>query len=202
MLLTCGCRHGLVTKYAQESCCPTDIRQTHCWCWGEDALFDTPCGPDEAYHGHKPTCWRPWPSPASVWRDEHCGGPPCDNGQQVYLGAPLFTQPQVESIKSPAPSPAEPSSDESTTAPDTDLKLEELPDLPSEETAPLMPEMPEPPALPGEEADRPALEDDSSAHWSNPFKRVFSFNRSQREPAAEVSKVRRLPPTDGQSTYR
>ena len=41
-------------------------------------MFDMPCGADEAYHGYKPTCWRPWPSPAAAWRDERCGAPPAE----------------------------------------------------------------------------------------------------------------------------
>lgn len=68
-----GCSIGPWSKRSQELSCPTDIRKMHPWCCGEDAVFDCPCGPDESYHGHKPTCWRDWQAPAAVWRDERCG---------------------------------------------------------------------------------------------------------------------------------
>lgn len=43
-------------------CCPTDIRKTHFWCFGEDAIFHGPCGPKEEFYGAEPTVWREWPS--------------------------------------------------------------------------------------------------------------------------------------------
>ena len=55
-------------------CCPTDIRKTHLWIFGEDAIFCPPCGPDHDYYGQKPTCWRDWPSSGADWRDGTCGG--------------------------------------------------------------------------------------------------------------------------------
>jgi hypothetical protein len=70
-----GCHVGCCSKRASEKKCPTDIRKMHCWCFGEDALFRYPCGPNSIYYGHKATCWREWPSSGSEWRDAHCGPP-------------------------------------------------------------------------------------------------------------------------------
>lgn len=69
-----GCHSvGPLVKRDSELNCPTDIRRTVPWCAGEDAIFHCPCGPDGEYYGHKPTCWRTWPAPATVWRDSYCG---------------------------------------------------------------------------------------------------------------------------------
>lgn len=81
-----GCHYSVLGKRSQEVCCPTDIRKTYCLPWGEDAVFQTPCYPDPAYHGYKPTCWRDWQAPAEVWRDERCG-PPME-GLPLFLGEP------------------------------------------------------------------------------------------------------------------
>ena len=67
-----GCQHGPLGKRNSELCCPTDIRKTHVWGYGEDAIFCRPCGPDHAYYGHQPTCWRDWPSSGADWRDSRC----------------------------------------------------------------------------------------------------------------------------------
>jgi len=68
-----GCQpHGMFVKRESEMNCPTDIRKTVPWCAGEDAIFCCPCGPNEQFHGHKPTCWRPWQSSGAEWRDFHC----------------------------------------------------------------------------------------------------------------------------------
>jgi hypothetical protein len=71
-----GCNLCCCGKRASELECPTDIRQTHCWCFGEDAIFHCPCGPDSEFYGYQPTCWRSWPAPGAVWRDMHCPPPP------------------------------------------------------------------------------------------------------------------------------
>ena len=69
-----GCQScGPLVKRQSELNCPTDIRKTVPWCAGEDAIFRCPCGPEGGFYGHKPTCWRVWPMPASVWRDASCG---------------------------------------------------------------------------------------------------------------------------------
>ena len=68
-----GCQHGILGKRNAELCCPTDIRKTHVGYFGEDAIFCPPCGPDHEYYGHKPTCWRDWPSTGADWRDGTCG---------------------------------------------------------------------------------------------------------------------------------
>lgn len=67
-----GCNWCCFAKRQSESNCPTDIRQTVPWCAGEDAIFRCPCGVSEDYYGHKPTCWRVWPSSGEEWRDAHC----------------------------------------------------------------------------------------------------------------------------------
>lgn len=43
------------------------------WCAGEDAIFVCPCGPNGNFYGHRPTCWRDWPTSAAAWRDMSCG---------------------------------------------------------------------------------------------------------------------------------
>jgi hypothetical protein len=73
--LASGCHISCCSKRVSEKKCPTDIRKTHCWCFGEDALFRYPCGPNQVFYGHKATCWREWPTSASQWRDMHCGPP-------------------------------------------------------------------------------------------------------------------------------
>lgn len=85
LLSASGCHWGPLAIRDQELCCPTDIRKRHCWLWGEDAVFRRPCGVTQAYHGHKPTCWRPWQAPTTVWRDEHCGPP----AALATVGGPL-----------------------------------------------------------------------------------------------------------------
>ncbi|QDV79750.1 hypothetical protein K2D_33660 [Planctomycetes bacterium K2D] len=73
----------------------------HHWCWGEDAVFDCPCGPDEAYHGHKPTCWRDWQAPASVWRDERCGCPTSGYGPAPL--SPVYHDGSGPTVTTPPP---------------------------------------------------------------------------------------------------
>jgi hypothetical protein len=96
-----GCHVGCCSKRASEKKCPTDVRKMHCWCWGEDALFRYPCGPNRVYYGHKATCWREWPSSGSEWRDAHCG-PPMMHEQVPYDPQVM---PPLETT-APAPGPA------------------------------------------------------------------------------------------------
>jgi hypothetical protein len=56
----CLCR-GMCTKRENEKCCPTDIRKTHYWCFGEDSILHGPCGPKEELYGYERTEWREWP---------------------------------------------------------------------------------------------------------------------------------------------
>ena len=73
MTLLSGCHHyGILVKRESELNCPTDIRKTVPWCAGEDAIFKCPCGPNEQFHGHKPTSWRLWQTSGAEWRDMHC----------------------------------------------------------------------------------------------------------------------------------
>ncbi|MEX2317465.1 MAG: hypothetical protein WD669_09965 [Pirellulales bacterium] len=76
LVATSGCRWFCCGKRASELECPTDIRQTQCWCMGEDAIFHCPCGPDSEFYGYQPTCWRNWPAAGAEWRDMHCPPPP------------------------------------------------------------------------------------------------------------------------------
>lgn len=69
-----GCRSGVLMKKESETHCPTDIRQTVPWCAGEDAIFMCPCRPGCDFYGHKPTCWRAWPTSGAEWRDAYCCG--------------------------------------------------------------------------------------------------------------------------------
>ena len=68
-----GCRHGVLGKRRSELCCPTDVRKLHRWPYGEDAIFNGPCGTDHDFYGQKPTCWRDWPTSGADWRDGTCG---------------------------------------------------------------------------------------------------------------------------------
>lgn len=100
-----GCRVCCWGKRASEKRCPTDIRKTHFWCFGEDALFDYPCGPSGGFHGHKPTCWREWPAPGTEWRDIYCG--PVIEGATIQEYVP--PAPTVDSdLPTPAAKPAVP----------------------------------------------------------------------------------------------
>lgn len=93
-----GCRaHGPFVKRESEVRCPTDVRKTVPWCYGEDAIFMCPCGPAQAYHGLKPTCWRPWPGTAAEWRDSHCYGGHCPDGGCYAAPVP------GDSVGSPTP---------------------------------------------------------------------------------------------------
>lgn len=139
-----GCRHGAFTVREQELCCPTDVRQKHCWCWGEDAIMDRPCGVDEAYHGHKPTCWREWDAPAAVWRDEFCGASQCratvvHDSVTVMSPTPaqeLVTDQDAPTVAPPAQAPTAepvtpPADDDFAPAPDDPpAETLELPELP------------------------------------------------------------------------
>lgn len=57
-----GCNFGPWGKRATELEGPTDIRRSHFWCLGEDAVFEQPLGPSRDDYGLKPTCWREWPA--------------------------------------------------------------------------------------------------------------------------------------------
>src|SRR4051794_2226927 len=65
----CLC-HGICTKAESERQCPTDIRKTHYWCFGEDAIMHCPCGPKNELYGYERTQWRAWPDYC-----EDCGVP-------------------------------------------------------------------------------------------------------------------------------
>jgi hypothetical protein len=103
----CGCHSfGAGAKRDAELACPTDIRKTVPWCAGEDAIFHCPCGPGEEFYGHKATCWRVWPAPATVWRDSQCGAgcATCNgtcngmcNGSCNTSGLQLMVLPPIES---------------------------------------------------------------------------------------------------------
>lgn len=142
LLAACsGCSSGPWGKRAQELSCPTDVRKAHCWCWGEDAVFYCPCGPDEAYHGYKPTCWHDWQAPANVWRDERCAGQ-CTPSQPV--GMQIISERTISPAMAPpakAPIPEGPSlNGRPATPPRNAEELEPLPSFdeaePSEQVLP------------------------------------------------------------------
>lgn len=119
-----GCHtFGPLVKRDSETNCPTDIRRTVPWCAGEDAIFHCPCGPSTDYYGHKPTCWRTWPSPATVWRDAYCGA--CLNGTCAPMGEnDMMVLPPSEEVPTPLETIEGPTTEGETGAPPT---LEPLP---------------------------------------------------------------------------
>jgi hypothetical protein len=70
-----GCICGACTKRENELCCPTDIRKTHFWCFGEDAIIHGPCGPKPEFYGYEPTCWREFPEVPPCCDTHSCGVP-------------------------------------------------------------------------------------------------------------------------------
>jgi len=113
-----GCQNfGVLVKRESELNCPTDIRKTVPWCVGEDAVFRCPCGPNQEFHGHKPTCWGIWPASGAAWRDAHCG--------------PLFTD-YCDPITVPEPQPVPPFEE----APLGDPASEIVEPLPEKDDAP------------------------------------------------------------------
>jgi hypothetical protein len=83
LLASTGCLcQGICTKRQNELCCPTDVRKTHFWCFGEDSIMHCPCGPKEELYGYEPTQWREFPE---------CSSYP---GCAVGCGAPV--QPLLE----------------------------------------------------------------------------------------------------------
>lgn len=123
LLAFSGCCCG---KRESELCSPTDIRKTHFWCFGEDAIFHHPCGPKAEFYGSEPTCWREWPTSGAEWRDGYCG-PTCatemplpDDGdctepitqpvpasQSEKMGpSPLAPPEKASGPREPQPSPA------------------------------------------------------------------------------------------------
>jgi hypothetical protein len=110
-----GCHSfGPLVKRDSEENCPTDIRKTVPWCAGEDAIFQCPCGPSEDYYGHKPTCWRTWPGPTTVWRDSYCAGAcqcplgPNANDSNELLILPPTEEGSLEPVQAPAADSAAP----------------------------------------------------------------------------------------------
>jgi hypothetical protein len=118
-----GCRHYCCWgKRMSEKHCPTDVRKAHVWCFGEDAIFRWPCGPNSEFYGHKPTCWREWPAEAPVWRDLYCGpvgpeaGPYEQYDEKVLMGPtpiPAYPLPPAfgEAPDDPAAAPPQPPSE-------------------------------------------------------------------------------------------
>ena len=70
----CLCK-GICTKRDNELCCPTDVRKTHFWCFGEDAYIHGPCGPKEELYGYEPTCWREFPAVPPCYGFDYCERP-------------------------------------------------------------------------------------------------------------------------------
>ncbi|MCA9266253.1 MAG: hypothetical protein KDA60_20475 [Planctomycetales bacterium] len=80
ILVAPGCHHGIFTKRQSELCCPTDIRKMHKWKFGEDAIFQSPCGPNQEFYGYRPTCWYEWPATGQDWRNTFCPQGTCEAG--------------------------------------------------------------------------------------------------------------------------
>jgi hypothetical protein len=121
-----GCHSfGPLVKRDSELNCPTDVRKAVPWCAGEDAIFHCPCGPDGPYYGHRPTCWRTWPAPATVWRDEYCNGGQCPSGMCISGGTVTVQDPQMIMLPTPAetPMPAPPATPNEPIIPAEDSPL-------------------------------------------------------------------------------
>ena len=108
-----GCHHcGCCSKRASEMNCPTDIRRAHCWCFGEDALFHCPCGPNEEYYGHQATCWREWPTGAEQWRNAYC--PPPMGSRMPFQEEMWYSPAGEDAAVRPGPEPANPPINDAT----------------------------------------------------------------------------------------
>jgi len=70
-----GCNICCWGKRATELESPTDIRKSHFWCLGEDAVFAQPMGPSREDYGLKPTCWREWPADGARCLEDGCCPP-------------------------------------------------------------------------------------------------------------------------------
>ena len=180
-------------KRASEMNCPTDVRKAECWCFGEDALFHCPCGPNEEYYGHKPTCWRAWPTSAEEWRDMRCGplqqtAIPC--GEEPYPPAVGPTLPSAEPDE-PHRVPA----DSSKMAPQQ--QSETLPSSEGPVEPPLEPAATEEPA--GELQQPPAFEQQPPA-----FEQQQPTFEQQRVPIPEtrMKSLRQLPQNPFQNLER
>ncbi len=96
-----GGEYDIFSKRRSELCCPTDIRQTHHFSWGEDAIVHGPCGPDREFYGLKPTHWRVWSTSGEQWRDAYFG-PLTEAEGSVDEGSVLLeTLPRPESEEVP-----------------------------------------------------------------------------------------------------
>lgn len=105
-VLSVGCHSfGLCAKRESESNCPTDIRKTVPWCAGEDAIFVCPCGPEGNFYGHRPTCWRDWPTSAAAWRDMSCGPTVIAESVKTSEPNPFRGSQPATVLPTPAPEP-------------------------------------------------------------------------------------------------
>lgn len=97
-----------------EQCCPTDARRIAYSCAGQEAVRMGPCGPNEAYYGHHPTCWGSWPEGWEQYKGDYCvttaavTTADCDCEQpEAQVAVPVET---LETAQSPEPVEAEPAS--------------------------------------------------------------------------------------------
>jgi hypothetical protein len=138
-MVATGCQVGIFAKRESECSCPTDIRKTVPWCAGEDAVFICPCGPSGDFYGHKPTCWRTWPAPATVWRDAYCGSAtvegcnpiyPIEIGPPVFLGDPAQAPiPNAEAVLPETSDTGPPQGPRALPPPSTSTELKPLPSV-------------------------------------------------------------------------
>lgn len=107
---------GCQLNRSEEQCCPTDARRLVYSCAGQEAVRQGPCGPNEAFYGHHPTCWGSWPNGWEVYQADHCAqatavaatpvaSDSCDACETAGPSHPVA----VESVpREPAPTEAEP----------------------------------------------------------------------------------------------
>jgi len=136
LALSSGCFcHGICTKRASEERCPTDIRKTHYWCFGEDAIMHCPCGPKEERYGYERTDWREWPS--------ECGDEIVDVVPVTKIHQPERLPPQTNR--------------QAPTSAATDPFANELPAPPPARPSPAKPAVTMPPAVIVPQTQHPGL---------------------------------------------
>jgi hypothetical protein len=115
-----GCNFGPWGKRATELEGPTDIRRSHFWCLGEDAVFEQPLGPSRDDYGLKPTCWREWPE----------GGARCTDPAKCLGGSCVPAMPGVP-IDQHAPMPSWEQTLPKASGPQPNPFLDDVPTLPT-----------------------------------------------------------------------
>ncbi len=184
---------GCAIRQAEE-CCPTDIRKMQ-HSVGEDAIRQSPCGPDCGYYGHKPTCWREWPASWPLYKQHVCAAAPetCHPMVAEDRGGdsePTLATPRDDATLEVTPTPAPDSAPLPPLPPglpQNPLPLDEPPQDPRpEDTGPQLPQDSEPTGSPAQEAalERPA---------ANVVHRGSTSSLAVARPLPIPHEVRRLP---------